>query len=868
MRVGQLQRLGAAAMATAKKGKRAEVSDVLLAHTNWLQEQEAAGSGKLHRKTRDKPRCDNEVRDSGVTAANMIEYMDAKGRHWQKKWTSHFSRGAILEKLAITREAAADEGWEAIEIEDLNSAIESMAKSKAKGIEQMGALTFKWLPPSAREEPRKLIEEIERMGAWPRQLMVTLASLLRKVYAVTALWDLAEFYDTLEPVLILKEGLRLGIPARTLHLEMLGHLGARLIREKSAHAEPIAPDGSICAGARGGVDFGRVALCAVLEKVGAKYERVYARSWVGDVATRVEGSRREVVRQLSNAGVDFAAGVKKARLTLSTRSALIGGDMDVAKEVALRLHSRNIAVKVFGVAPGNVTMWRRRLAGVIAPKLRGRCLTALLHVEIAKGGPAFGAAFALLDSWMRVISDGGGRKKAEFIWPGVVKMATGTEPKKCWKGFAGVTRAMVNALVDLDWGPKGPWHWVSDAGEEFGGSDPTGLDGDLDTSDLRQALSDAIDKRQWVSAANHYAGKGLEGGADLRSAKALIRKFKGKGGLGKVGAQLALFAGGVWPRQRVTDLGIEVSPHPSEDGPGSSEWLIAAGDASGGEHTVGPRRQIALAGWRQSVNRGGLAALKELLTAASGYHRIRTHVGLWCEVRELIKGKELDLLKIESHMSAKDAVDAGVDPIDYIGNVLADDFVDGIIERVQVARTQARTLGFAEGIAALVRSRGLATLQAAIEVEPSAGPSQKERRDANVQRKRGGKQLAETKHVITYDVDGTHYGRSRCGGRVPILKAAAWLMEECVPVERTKASTHGAASSRAQVGHQKIHASHLGTYHDELRLHYCQRCGCIAGQTGRQNLSRIEKGLQPGTSKMATEWNNRKLGKSSSNATR
>eukprot|EP00959_Pyramimonas_sp_CCMP1952_P263965 5520051-Pyramimonas_sp.AAC.1 len=63
-----------------------------------------------------------------------------------------------------------------------------------------------------------------------------------KIYSVTALWDLAEFYDTLEPLLVLDEGLRLGLPARALHLEMLSHLSARLIRERTAYAEPIAPD--------------------------------------------------------------------------------------------------------------------------------------------------------------------------------------------------------------------------------------------------------------------------------------------------------------------------------------------------------------------------------------------------------------------------------------------------------------------------------------------------------------------------------------------------------------------------------------------------------------------------------------------------
>eukprot|EP00959_Pyramimonas_sp_CCMP1952_P054989 1149088-Pyramimonas_sp.AAC.1 len=41
----QVQHLGVAALTTAKKGKRTEVGEALLAYTNWVQEQEAAGSG-------------------------------------------------------------------------------------------------------------------------------------------------------------------------------------------------------------------------------------------------------------------------------------------------------------------------------------------------------------------------------------------------------------------------------------------------------------------------------------------------------------------------------------------------------------------------------------------------------------------------------------------------------------------------------------------------------------------------------------------------------------------------------------------------------------------------------------------------------
>ncbi|CAK0907611.1 unnamed protein product [Prorocentrum cordatum] len=934
----QLQALGAAALTAARKGKRVEVNEALIAHTNWVQAQGAVGSGKLHRRTRGKPRCDNEVRASDWTASNMVEYMDAKGAQWRKKWTSSYARAVVLEKLEVTRAAAVEEDWAPITLESLNSAIHSMGKSKAKGIEQMGALAYKWLPPSARVELLNATFSFRSQctnewashmaGKWGAAVAGNSAlkeALVRsfadevlewapmKVFAATALWDLAEFYDTLEPLLILEEGLRLGLPARILHLEMLSHLSTGLVRERTAYAGPISPDRSICAGARRGIDFGRVALCATLEQACAKYQQVHVRSWAGDVTTRMEGSRREVIKQPTGAGVDFAAGARRARLTLSSKSTLIGNDMDVVKEVALRLRSRNIAVKVKGQAPDLGTD-------------RGRSI-------------------------------GGGKGKRA-------------------KRAAHADRQVAKALK---------MH---------------ALDDDVDLSDLKAAIKSTIGVKQWARAAQHFAGGGLEGGADLRSAKMKIGKLRRKGQCDKVGAFLAIMTGAVWPRQRVADLGIEIedvmcpgrgevpetwkhrmwdcrcnetiegiekSQHlvvrastevenqpclwlrglipaswtsvsgPPEPGTeliesfgdlqvlsSSTEcmtggWLIAAGGASGGEYTLDPRlRKVswgwvvfdsvdppvakvvvgsrgALAGWRQSVNRGELMALKDVSIAAGRhYDKIRytadssyvvrgmgklrggwmpkTHVDLWKEVKQGIIGKQVEIIKVESHMSAQEALDAEVNPIDWLGNVLADDFVDGIAEAAQVPRAQARSVGFAEGAAGLVRDRAYLTPMASIEAEPSQVPSLKIRQEAHVKACRRAALLEGTKHNVTHDVSGKHYRCLRCGSRALMSSADAWLAGECVAVQKADA-VHGSLRSRPRIANQEAHESHIVLYVEELGLHYCKKCGCIAresmrklvqvceetpGQMGKQNLLRIAKGLQPGTSAMALACNKKK----------
>ena len=168
----------------------------------------------------------------------------------------------------------------------------------------------------------------------------------------------------------------MAVPARALHLELLSHLGARPIRERTAYAEPIGPERSTCAGADPGIEFGRVALYDVLKNVSGKFKQVLIRSQVDDVAARIESSKKEVIKQLSNAGVDFAAGAKRAKLAMSTKPTAIGNDMEVVKEVALKLQHRG-ASQGAGARPRGRP--RQRSAGQGQARQEGRSCRSTCH---------------------------------------------------------------------------------------------------------------------------------------------------------------------------------------------------------------------------------------------------------------------------------------------------------------------------------------------------------------------------------------------------------------------------------------------------------------------------------------------------------
>ena len=150
-------------------------------------------------------------------------------------------------------------------------------------------------------------------------------------------------------------------------------------------------------------------------------------------------------------------------------------------------------------------------------------------------------------------------------------------------------------------------------------------------------------------------------------------------------------------------------------------------------------------------------------------------------------------------------------------------------------------------------------------------PSRAARRQVGIKLARIKKLLEDTEHDIMEDPGRMHYKCGRCCSRVPKHKAEAWLAAKCVVASSTRASPLGAVSaSAAQIGNLKAHDTHDMVYDKTTEVHYCTKCGSFARDTmkdlskpcdnimkkaGKQNLARIEKGLMPGGSAYAVQFN-------------
>ncbi|CAK0838438.1 unnamed protein product [Prorocentrum cordatum] len=254
--------------------------------------------------------------------------------------------------------------------------------------------------------------------------------------------------------------------------------------------------------------------------------------------------------------------------------------------------------------------------------------------------------------------------------------------------------------------------------------------------------------------------------------------------------------------------------------------------------------------WREQM------ALQDALVARSSFGKIRhtadsshavlgtatlkegnmqkTHIDLWNAARASAEGKEATAVNVEGHGSAEETLKAKVGPIEWLGNLLADGFVEGVIEQAQAPEAQAKTVG---------------------------GPHREE--------EAGAKLLAETERKIAHDASGQHFLCLLCGSRTRMAIADGCLGGECREMVGDRAGPLGTRSSRPQTGNQKVHSSHKIGHDETLELHHRVLCGCIGregtrkvaakcnetpGQMGRQSLSSIKTGLQPGNSALAKQF--------------
>jgi hypothetical protein len=250
----------------------------------------------------------------------------------------------------------------------------------------------------------------------------------------------------------------------------------------------------------------------------------------------------------------------------------------------------------------------------------------------------------------------------------------------------------------------------------------------------------------------------------------------------------------------------------------SASWVtlgFAYGTLAGGSQTV-PRAELAALRFAAQFTAGQMRVLVDASVVTKGFGNAGgrgANEDIWADIDKAVKGRSVTIMKVKSHVDAKQVVEQAT-PWEHIYlNELADAYAQKGAQMAAITRGTASRIEAADHKATLVINRLLAVgkhLLAAL--PPPAEAEQKRRKEKKEEKKAKAPQPTEGVHKV-------EWGRQvRCRVCQATWAKGAWSSEACDP----------AAAVR-----KKIDPTH------DLRLHrgllFCRVCGgttALGGEGG------------------------------------
>ena len=289
---------------------------------------------------------------------------------------------------------------------------------------------------------------------------------------------------------------------------------------------------------------------------------------------------------------------------------------------------------------------------------------------------------------------------------------------------------------------------------------------------------------------------------------------------------------------------------------------------------------------------GNLTYVCDSAYVAKGWRRWKfgaappqSHADLWADVFKELGARQgrCTVVRIDSHLSESEAVGLEI-PLEYFhANAEADRIAGVQAEGAQLDPILIKEVHSWDQAARLVRDRLAATFLDAVDKDPHREASfeklPKTDRRGVLKAERMLRALRGTQHRSRVRV-GKTWRCKDCGGRPSAGVLLQWLASPCVPLDargnRAAPVYDGPAvpGQGVMVRRSTLHASHKLRFYDHVKGWACERCGHIAiesckalagecprhlGQAGRDALARLSKGLWPGASAHAREFNRGRL---------
>ena len=96
----------------------------------------------------------------------------------------------------------------------------------------------------------------------------------------------------------------------------------------------------------------------------------------------------------------------------------------------------------------------------------------------------------------------------------------------------------------------------------------------------------------------------------------------------------------------------------------------------------------------------------------------KTNKALWMEMKDIIKGRDVVLIKMESHLNYQEALGRGHSTLAWVANSLADGLAEFAAERSQHSLQHVDRVKLGDSMAAFIRVRCMAVLLDVMEKDP------------------------------------------------------------------------------------------------------------------------------------------------------
>ena len=422
------------------------------------------------------------------------------------------------------------------------------------------------------------------------------------------LWDIEKFYDHVQLHQVVEVAMSDGVeyPLIPLALGLMMHMAPRRVSTDGVISERLWPTRSLIAGCGQSIDFGRLALWRVLERIHLEYLPKQLETWVDDLHHLERGRAEYVEAQLLHVSTGLAGALQQSGFKLSAKSAIITSPPKMAGRVAAapRTHgvlvqtptgAKDLGVATHGVrrstqiirgrlrkaarralairrlikvdkkaralvntsyrpqaiwghegqglAPSTLRQLRGTIANMTGCKRPGGCSTTSIRMSFGMDSdPHVFCRRQLFDNWFYILDTLDDERPLQIAWR---KMTTAlTRAKNRWQRVRGTMAAVIATLLDLQWLPRQAGIWQDSDGEEF----------DVRRCDRSQLLEfapkSAAEEAVWKRASRSHLGGGLAGGVDLTILRRHLRQLRSRGDPGRA-AVLEMVAGAaLWPMAR------------------------------------------------------------------------------------------------------------------------------------------------------------------------------------------------------------------------------------------------------------------------------------------------------------------------------